>query len=68
MFLFPSPLFVATFSAGEDCNGVQAPVLWRVPFFAPALRMWDASEPQFVRGEKSGCIFFTFLSVLKGIS
>ena len=31
--------------SSKDCDGVQAPVLWRLPFFAPMLRMWDCCTP-----------------------
>ncbi|CAE7807011.1 DGA1, partial [Symbiodinium sp. CCMP2456] len=34
-----------SFHFPEDCDGVQAPVLWRLPFFAPMLRMWDCCTP-----------------------
>lgn len=48
---------------GQDCNGVQAPVLWRVPFFAPVLRMWDACK-----AEWQGEAFFGRKTRLKPIS
>ncbi|CAK9091615.1 Diacylglycerol O-acyltransferase 2 (Acyl-CoA retinol O-fatty-acyltransferase) (ARAT) (Retinol O-fatty-acyltransferase) (Diglyceride acyltransferase 2) [Durusdinium trenchii] len=41
----PTQFLPESFNFPKDCNGVQAPVLWRVPFFAPALRMWDACTP-----------------------
>lgn len=41
----PEQFLPASFNFPKDCNGVQAPVLWRVPFLAPALRMWDACTP-----------------------
>jgi len=41
----PEQFLPESFNFPKDCNGVQAPVLWRVPFFAPVLRMWDACTP-----------------------
>mmetsp|Transcript_33266 Transcript_33266/g.74770 ORF Transcript_33266/g.74770 Transcript_33266/m.74770 type:complete len:334 (+) Transcript_33266:49-1050(+) len=43
--LKPEIYLPESFHFPEDCDGVQAPVLWRVPFFAPMLRMWDCCTP-----------------------
>lgn len=29
----------------DDCNGVQAPVLWRIPFMSAVLKLWGACTP-----------------------
>merc|ERR1719468_365642 len=36
----------------EDCNGVQAPVLWRIPFISAVLKLWDACTPASKQGMK----------------
>ncbi|CAE7265807.1 DGA1, partial [Symbiodinium pilosum] len=41
----PEVYLPESFHFPEDCDGVQAPVLWRLPFFAPMLRMWDCCTP-----------------------
>ena len=45
MYSIVLPQSAAKNTFAQDCDGVQAPVLWRVPFFAPMLRMWDCCTP-----------------------
>lgn len=41
----PDKYLPAGIELADDCSGVQAPVLWRVPFFAAVLRLWASCTP-----------------------
>merc|ERR1712100_892013 len=50
----------------DDCNGVQAPVLWRIPFMSSVLKLWAACTPASKRSMKALLAARTPFGILPG--
>jgi len=62
----PRKYLPASVSISADCNGVQAPVLWKVPFMSAVLRLWAACTPATKQGMKQLLAARTPFGILPG--